>query len=789
MNSPRWQVGNWTIHVVSGSIDRLQQQYDALVSSDDNYLSHGGGVSAALWRAAGSELAAHVGSVRPQLRLGDVHVTPAFGLNARLLLHAVTIDFDENRRMGPRDARLLAGAVLDTAREQGCKTLALPLIGTGAGRASPEMVASALAQAINDRADQPGCLTSVSLVLLKGADEAGESFVRQLPARPALGSQVATVANVLGEHGTRLAQAWRWVEQSSDSTQSALVLVFELLLQGMLASGVALAEREAEVWRTSTTDVGQEDRMQAVVRAVGATETMGQTLDRVAIAWETAGHPLEASVLASLRGAVAARNQVVHHLHEVDSASAAALERTLLKAIREAVTVLLDTASQVAKGALSELAQRVFVAEAPSSSTPAAESHTDGMVAEGVGRTSHFAVRAPTFAQFVAGARIVGAVAGLAASSQKSAPAASIAEPRPLPPQAIPSDRPRPAVHRADPKSGTAHVRRLHEFLFVNLSREALQEELARLRAEGYRGTDELCFLEFCVRMENPVEYLASEFSQRELQRLVTKELGGAPAGKLDDRALAHLLLESFGFPACPRPTGLADAQRDVSRMAKRVATADIVELRGLVSHAAVAMEEVLEILIRFVCQVVFCQSPEARYREHRALANGQGLSRSSLGTRLELLDKLAKDIANHPDRVAALARSVDVRRLAPKGTQGIAAFRNKFAHSGTITEATPIAEARHIAKEFFNQSVEFLDYLSEPEGRLFPHVVRIDLVTVDRWGRRVVEAIGEDGVKEYVFTDISLVPGELYYMHPLSNPLRVDPILLPAGQMGEGGD
>jgi hypothetical protein len=66
---------------------------------------------------------------------------------------------------------------------------------------------------------------------------------------------------------------------------------------------------------------------------------------------------------------------------------------------------------------------------------------------------------------------------------------------------------------------------------------------------------------------------------------------------------------------------------------------------------------------------------------------------------------------------------------------------------------------------------------------------VRIDLVTVDRWGRRVVEAIGEDGVKEYVFTDISLVPGELYYMHPLSNPLRVDPILLPAGQMGEGGD
>ena len=49
---------------------------DALVSSDDNYLSMGGGVSAAIARAAGSALVVDARKHIP-LRLGDVAVTSA----------------------------------------------------------------------------------------------------------------------------------------------------------------------------------------------------------------------------------------------------------------------------------------------------------------------------------------------------------------------------------------------------------------------------------------------------------------------------------------------------------------------------------------------------------------------------------------------------------------------------------------------------------------------------------------------------------------------------------------
>ena len=59
-----------------------------------------------------------------------------------------------------------------------------------------------------------------------------------------------------------------------------------------------------------------------------------------------------------------------------------------------------------------------------------------------------------------------------------------------------------------------------------------------------------------------------------------------------------------------------------------------------------------------------------------------------------------------------------------------------------------------------------------------------IDAIRLDRWRRRVVRAVSDEGVVETLFTDRPLHPGELYLMHPLSNPLRVDPVLVPAGEI-----
>jgi O-acetyl-ADP-ribose deacetylase (regulator of RNase III) len=64
---------------------------DVLVSSDDNYLTMGGGVSAAVRRAAGSALVAD-GRKHIPANLGDVVVTSAGTLPAKYVFHGVTID-------------------------------------------------------------------------------------------------------------------------------------------------------------------------------------------------------------------------------------------------------------------------------------------------------------------------------------------------------------------------------------------------------------------------------------------------------------------------------------------------------------------------------------------------------------------------------------------------------------------------------------------------------------------------------------------------------------------------
>ncbi len=62
--------------------------------------------------------------------------------------------------------------------------------------------------------------------------------------------------------------------------------------------------------------------------------------------------------------------------------------------------------------------------------------------------------------------------------------------------------------------------------------------------------------------------------------------------------------------------------------------------------------------------------------------------------------------------------------------------------------------------------------------------MIAIQSLEIDRWGRRTVRALNDEGMDETIFTDEPVRPGETYLMYPLSNPLRVDPILVPAGDV-----
>jgi O-acetyl-ADP-ribose deacetylase (regulator of RNase III) len=156
-------IGNGVFRVMFGSLDDVIA--DALVSSDDNYLSMGGGVSAALRMAGGPQVGDDAQKHLP-LALGDVAVTTAGKLPAKYIFHGVTIDHD--RITGP-DAdcvRQIVVRCLTLAEALRLRHIAFPALGTGLGRFPFELAADTMTRTIADfLAHQPQSVAEVTLVL------------------------------------------------------------------------------------------------------------------------------------------------------------------------------------------------------------------------------------------------------------------------------------------------------------------------------------------------------------------------------------------------------------------------------------------------------------------------------------------------------------------------------------------------------------------------------------------------------------------------------------------------
>lgn len=129
----RWMA---VLEVIQADVTRLE--VDAIANAANTELMHGGGVAAAIARAAGPALERE-SRERAPIGLGEAVETTAGELPARWVIHAATMELG-----GPTSAEVIESATratLERAEDLGARSLALVAFGTGVGRFPPDEAA------------------------------------------------------------------------------------------------------------------------------------------------------------------------------------------------------------------------------------------------------------------------------------------------------------------------------------------------------------------------------------------------------------------------------------------------------------------------------------------------------------------------------------------------------------------------------------------------------------------------------------------------------------------------
>ena len=143
-----------TFRVVFGSI--LKSRAQVIVSSDDCYLSEGGGISRVIAMAGGEKVMYECRKMAP-VRLGDVAVTTAGRLPQKYIFHCITLSDNESDRASLFESlddyhRYIIGRSVDKCfrlmAALDLSSIAFPCIGAGAAGIPPETFASIMADRV-----------------------------------------------------------------------------------------------------------------------------------------------------------------------------------------------------------------------------------------------------------------------------------------------------------------------------------------------------------------------------------------------------------------------------------------------------------------------------------------------------------------------------------------------------------------------------------------------------------------------------------------------------------------
>jgi O-acetyl-ADP-ribose deacetylase (regulator of RNase III) len=156
-------IHNKFVRIYQGDITNLVT--DVIVSSDDTSLKMNGGVSWKIREVGGEEIYRETRNLIP-LSLGNVAVTTAGKLQAKKIFHGVVMDWHHEILPSQNVIRQVVRTCIEMANQYGFKSIAFPLLGTGAGGFSAKIAwESIVLQIIRELSDKNQNSPEVVIVL------------------------------------------------------------------------------------------------------------------------------------------------------------------------------------------------------------------------------------------------------------------------------------------------------------------------------------------------------------------------------------------------------------------------------------------------------------------------------------------------------------------------------------------------------------------------------------------------------------------------------------------------
>jgi O-acetyl-ADP-ribose deacetylase (regulator of RNase III) len=196
-----FQFGSTTVKIIEGTILSPGVKVNAVVSTDDNYLTMGSGVSKMLRVAAASEKYVQCAQNQCPVKAGTVVVTEAYRLKdilgADYVFHGTVIDYDTSDLLLEELVEHTTANCLAQAEERGLQSILFPALATGAGNLTREQCARRMCSAIKAYLGQERPLKEIYLILHLPPEPKDETERDKFQSRKAANDRFILEANLV----------------------------------------------------------------------------------------------------------------------------------------------------------------------------------------------------------------------------------------------------------------------------------------------------------------------------------------------------------------------------------------------------------------------------------------------------------------------------------------------------------------------------------------------------------------------------------------------------------------